>query len=267
VKTSKGPRPRQDMQFGKFGTVRIKRYIFAKQFVSNCIVLDAGCGSGNGVEYLAANGAQRVIGIDISHKVIQHAKKHYLRDNLEFQMMDVTNLAFGDATFDVVVSFEVIEHIRQYHQYLSEILRVLKPGGLFIMSTPNRRFRTRQDSNLPTLQSHLKEFFTQELGELLASCFPEVRMCGMHITTPSFREEQKQMEKRLGSGLRGFLIRIVPIRLIRVVPPRLKMMLAGVGDYKTVLNVKVNSALTVDDLEINENEPDEARDLIAVCKR
>ena len=103
-------------------------------------VLDAACGEGYGSAILS-DFAQEVVGLDLSVEVIMHARDVYgQRSNLSFTSGSVIMIPFHDSTFDMVVSFETIEHIDAKDQdlFLSEVRRVLRPDGLFIVSTPNR---------------------------------------------------------------------------------------------------------------------------------
>src|SRR3712207_6038224 len=86
------------------------RYQFIRDTVRGKRVLDMGCGDGYGCDYLAQH-ASSVVGIDISQETIVQAQTRYQRPNLTFTTMDSTNLSFPAAHFDVVCSFEVIEHV------------------------------------------------------------------------------------------------------------------------------------------------------------
>lgn len=143
-------------------------YRFATKYVKGKTVLDTGCGAGYGSAFLKKVGAKKVVGVDIDPPTIEYTKNHYRLSGLEFQVMDCTHLKFRDEVFDIVVSFEVLEHIKNYSQYLAEIKRVLKPGGLLILSTPNRKF-------LPLRNPfHIKEFYFDELRDELERYFPKI---------------------------------------------------------------------------------------------
>ena len=120
-------------------------YVYSENFIKDKIILDDGCGSGYGSWHLISSGARKVIGIDLSKEAIEFAANRYQLKNLIFQQMDVTQLAFDGNTFDILTSFQVIEHIKDVEKYLSEIKRVLKSGGvLYIDFEPNRRIRSIQ---------------------------------------------------------------------------------------------------------------------------
>lgn len=141
------------------------RYFFASQFVKDKRVLDVACGSGYGSNYLAKEGAKKVIGLDCSAEAIDYAKDKFSYKNLEFLVGDAHNLPFKDKSFDVVVGFEMIEHLNDTKRFLSEVKRVIKKGGIILLSTPN-------EENYPEGNHyHIKEFLEDELKELLSSYF------------------------------------------------------------------------------------------------
>ena len=117
----------------------LHRYQFAREQVrEHDVVLDAACGTGYGSGILAEK-AGKVYGIDISEDAVQYASERYSAENISFQTMSVEKLEFPDNFFDVVVSFETIEHVEHEIQkkFLAEIKRCLKPKGILIMSMPN----------------------------------------------------------------------------------------------------------------------------------
>lgn len=115
----------------------LARYQFALgQMAGAERVLDAGCGTGYGSRLLLEK-ASRVVGVDLSPLAVQYAREHYEGPNIQFVQMDCQRLAFPNAQFDLLVCFEVFEHMEDQDAFLSECLRVLRPGGTVIISTPN----------------------------------------------------------------------------------------------------------------------------------
>jgi len=157
------------------------RYRFCQQFVSGKKVLDAACGIGYGSRLLAEAGAQHVHAIDISPEAIAAAQAHYEHPNIHFEASD---LLFLSATgyYDVVVSFETIEHIADTQRYLRVIQDCLKPGGLYFVSTPNRAVSnpraTRFDK--PKNPFHQIEWALGEFIELLEEYFTVEEVYGQH---------------------------------------------------------------------------------------
>lgn len=115
------------------------RYEWAGQYVKGKRVLDAACGSGYGCKMLKDAGASAVVGVDISTEAIEKAKPAYGDDGITFVHGDILKLPFPDESFDLVVSFETIEHVKEGSLWIEESARVLKANGLLLLSTPNRR--------------------------------------------------------------------------------------------------------------------------------
>lgn len=151
----------------------IATYNFARNYVIGRQVLDYGCGSGYGTRYIATDCAN-IIGVDIAADAIEYARTHYQSANLTYQCIDPadrTPLPFADASFDTVLSFQVIEHIPDAISYLSEIHRLLKPGGVFICATPDRSTRLLPRQK-PWNIWHLHEYDAASLACALAMFFP-----------------------------------------------------------------------------------------------
>ena len=159
----------------------ISRYGFAAKFVSDKACLDIACGSGYGSNYLIRSGARLVVGGDISQRGIESAKAHYAQDGLHFLVTDAQQLPFDDESFDAVVSLETIEHLEAPRQFLSECYRVLKPGGWFIGSTPNRAI-TSPYTQKPLWPYHFQEFYINELRSLAEEYFREIVIYGQDFS-------------------------------------------------------------------------------------
>lgn len=151
----------------------MKRYGFAKSFCTDKIVLDTACGVGYGSYYLSEV-AKEVIGIDISENAVTYAKEHYRRENIQFRLMDAQRLEFPDKYFDVVCSFELLEHLKDPERYLTEVKRVLKKGGICIISTP----RAKKTIYSPKNPYHKQEFSQRDFGNLLKKYFNQADIFG-----------------------------------------------------------------------------------------
>lgn len=155
----------------------INRYVFASRFIKNKIVLDVASGTGYGSDYLIKKGAKKVIGLDISNDAINYGKNAYEKQNLSVMQGNATNLPFHDESFDIIVSFETIEHLKEYRKFLIECRRVLKNEGLFICSTPNKRV-SPPSTKKPLNPFHVKEFYPEEFYELLNEYFANIGLYG-----------------------------------------------------------------------------------------
>ena len=110
------------------------RYIYALSHADGKMVLDIASGEGYGSALLAGR-AKSVIGVDVDESTIAQAKQKYQAPNLEFRSGTCSKIPLTDASVDLVVSFETIEHHDEHQQMLAELKRVLKPGGLAIISS------------------------------------------------------------------------------------------------------------------------------------
>ena len=159
----------------------LHRYYMAARMVHGA-VLDVGSGAGYGSSVLARN-AERVVGIDIAPDSALFAATTYPKPNLRHTAGDVRAMPFCTSTFDWAVCFELIEHLQEGEAVLSEIARVLKPGGQLILSTPNRPIYT--EASGITNPFHVREFDAAELRELLAPYFEEVVLFGQRLIAGS----------------------------------------------------------------------------------
>lgn len=126
-------------------------------------VLEAGCGEGYGAN-LIADVARRVIGLDYDETTVAHVRARYPR--VEMRHGNLAELPLPDGAVDVVVNFQVIEHLWDQGQFVRECLRVLRPGGCLLMSTPNRiTFSPGRDT--PINPFHTRELNAAELTDLL----------------------------------------------------------------------------------------------------
>jgi SAM-dependent methyltransferase len=156
-------------------------------------VLDAGCGAGYGTNVLAADAAQAV-GIDIAHEAVRSAADEYHK--AIWAAASAAQLPFQQASFDLIVSFEVIEHISDWRELLTEARRVLAPGGLFIVSTPNKSFYAQARAQSGPNPYHEHEFEYGEFREALASVFPEVHVVLQnHASCVLFESEHATVTK------------------------------------------------------------------------
>lgn len=149
----------------------ISRYAFASRLARRKRVLDVGSGAGYGSAELS-HSALAVTGIDVSAEAVAYASEHYARPNLTFQQASAAELPFPDASFDLVVAFEVIEHLNNWQNLIAEARRVLSPGGQFVVSTPNKAYyaETRKLSGPNPYHEH--EFEFDEFKQALESIFP-----------------------------------------------------------------------------------------------
>ncbi len=145
----------------------LSRYIFALSLCRGKTVLDAACGFGYGAALLANNGAKEVIGVDNSTDAIEEAAKRYGEKNVSFEVADLEQpLPLGENRFDLVVSFETLEHLEQAHTALDHLVRALSENGILIISVPGEK--DAESENPFHLQHFTKESFVSMLRERFA---------------------------------------------------------------------------------------------------
>ena len=145
------------------------RYLIAQQYVKGLRVLDVASGEGYGSHLLSKHAAS-VVGVDVSVDAVAHALSRYPAGNLRYIAASCIRIPEPDASFDVIVSFETIEHIMEHEAFLHEVDRLLAPGGLFIISSPNRP--EYSDRSGYKNEFHVKELDRTELKVLLDPHFP-----------------------------------------------------------------------------------------------
>ncbi len=161
----------------------LHRYLWAAEIVAGRSVLDLGSGEGFGAAMLARR-ATRVMGIELDEATVEHSRLNYEAANLEFRLGTAVDLsALPDNSFDVVVAFELVEHVAEQSEMLAEIARVLTADGLLIMSTPDRR--TYSDAPGYSNPFHVHELTLDEFRELLGERFSHVSCWSQRTVTGS----------------------------------------------------------------------------------
>ena len=148
-----------------------RRYEFACSFVGGKDVVDLACGTGYGCMTMMKAGAKHVIGMDISAEAVEYANDYYSNPDISYFKRDITKTALPDHVAEVVTSFETIEHLTDDRAFITEVRRILKPNGIFIMSTPNIEFSTGANPY------HVREYTLAKCEKLLAE-FSSVKAYG-----------------------------------------------------------------------------------------
>lgn len=211
-------------------------YRFYAKYVAGRNVLDIGCGEGYGSNYLAEF-ARRVTAIDYDKQIIDYAGSKYNKDNLTFLTLDVREISSLKNKFDVICSFQVIEHINNADTFLEEINNLLAEGGIFICSTPNR-LDASPGSQTPLNKFHIREYLWGEFKELLERHFKEVGISGL----------------KRGSRL-NFYRRLKKIGIFNFLPK-------GVNPVR-----RFYDRIDCHDFSITTDNLTEALDFIAVCRK
>jgi len=180
----------------------LARYAFAARLARGKRVLDAGCGAGYGSAELAGS-AVSVVGVDVAAEAVEFARQHYQNENLSFEQASCVALPFPDGAFDLVVGFEVIEHLEDWRGFLSEASRVLTTTGQFIVSTPNKLYYTESRGEHGANPFHVHEFEFEEFRGELQAVFPHVSLfLENHVEGVTFQphESGNTVEVRVDAG-------------------------------------------------------------------
>src|SRR2546422_2068628 len=176
--------------------VRLMHLSAYKEAVKRAVqkkVLEIGCNTGYGTK-LISNVCSKIVGVDLSASALKVAAERYSGENIEYLLIDGLTLPFADAQFDLIISFQVIEHISNYDTYLSELRRVLSPSGMVIFTTPNARVRLDPGMK-PWNEFHVREFSADELGQLLRDWFPRVEIQGLSASEEVYNVEYGRVQR------------------------------------------------------------------------
>ena len=147
----------------------LARYTFASSLASGKRILDVACGIGYGSKMLRNAGASEVLGVDRSEETVALAKRDFGVEGIVFHVGLAENLS-GFGKFDIVVSFETIEHIQKPEKFLEEVSRVLHKDGMLVISTPVRESGSLYTK--PANPYHEREWSEDEFDSLLRNYFP-----------------------------------------------------------------------------------------------
>jgi len=205
-----------------------KAYEYAGEMVRKKSVLDWGCNDGYGLELLREFTPQ-LAGLDSAEVSVLAARQRLPELSPMIRMYDGVRPPFPAISFDVITSFQVIEHVTDLRTYLSHIVEVLKPAGTAIFTTPNRLLRL-EPGNKPWNPYHVREFLPSELRELLSYHFATVDLRGLRATPEIESIERNRFEasKRAANKL---------------LPPYWKVRSAVVAEIKKILPGVISESL------------------------
>jgi 2-polyprenyl-3-methyl-5-hydroxy-6-metoxy-1,4-benzoquinol methylase len=170
------------------------RYSWAAQVVAGQSVLDAGCGTGYGLEILNQAGAAELTGVDIDPVAVEEASRRAAPLEAAVAHHDLHALEFADDSFDLAVCFETIEHLRSPRQGIAELRRVVRPGGVLIVSSPNPDVYPSGNDH------HLHELRPDELRSLIEEQFETTQVFLQHPWLASLIEPAENGTANSGNG-------------------------------------------------------------------
>jgi len=235
-------------------------YEFAKLYSRGKKVLDVPCGAGHGLLHCAGE-TLTLVGCDLSQGALQYAKKMSPHHSIHFCCGDLFKLPFRDESFDVVLSFQVVEHFTSVQSYFQEMLRVLKRGGTFLIATLNKEQTT---SGLNPF--HVKEYAYPEFEATVRSFFPNAKFFGL-------MGSERYMKLRRAEGRFGKLFMILdPWGLRHKLPRRFwegsyTLCTYWVNFIVTNRHRSETDHLTLGDFKMVEENLSKTLDFVAVCTK
>jgi len=240
-------------------------YKYASIFAHGKIMLDVGCGTGYGASELSA-AAQIVIGIDIWREGIIYCHLRY-GDRASFIRASALNLPFRENIFDLVTSFQVIEHInaKMVNLYLEEVKRVLKNGCTFIVATPNRKLRLLPFQK-PWNPEHKKEYDAKEFDRTLEMVFKNSKVFGLFATEKAYlieyyRVRQNPLFVYILSPLFHIIKRFIPNFFLQTMK---RIMARKTNKSKNVGN---RYEISIEDFELSRENLGSCLDLYGICRK
>ena len=192
------------------------RYRFACKYVEGDTLLDVACGTGYGIP-IVSNAVPYTVGIDIDHGALQSARAEIKGINSSLIRADGCILPFGDGVFNSIVSFETIEHLDDAPRFVSELARVLAPGGVCLISTPNANYTLPQNAK-PRNPYHVREYTPREFAELLRCYFRSVDLIAQRLSPvfgiSPFWDDQQKLRKPVE------VFRLIVWRILKRAPRR-----------------------------------------------
>lgn len=233
----------------------LAKYKFALAFCKGKKVLEIGCGSGYGSKYLADHGVGEISAFDVDQAAISFAIKNYSHENVKFAEGDAETLKVN-SSYDVVLSFEVIEHLKHPEKLLRLAQESLKKRGIFILSTPNKEFSVL-DNGKPSNPYHIYEYYPGELKIKLLEFFKSVQLYGVVLKNREIADQEKQLHHSLwwqliNQATNRRLVR----RVMNYLPEYPKRLISG----ESKLSFKT------EDFQVLKNRVEESTDFVAVCR-
>jgi 2-polyprenyl-3-methyl-5-hydroxy-6-metoxy-1,4-benzoquinol methylase len=248
-----------DARFAPDMARHLAAYHLMEPFIAGKSVLEAGCGEGYGAALMARHAA-RVVGVDYNAPALELARARHQASNLEYRAVDLLDLAKqSPGEFDVVTNFQVLEHLDDPTPFLSAAAACVKPGGMLILTTPNRPASVSENPY------HVHEYTAAELASLLGKFFPSVEVRGVIGTDRVYA-----FERARGAAAQKIL-RLDPLGLRNLLPDKLVKWafarLALLVRSRVAAQGRELVELSPSDFSIATAEPPQWIDLLAIARR
>jgi SAM-dependent methyltransferase len=234
----------------------IAAYHVARPYCVGKRVLDAGCGEGYGAALIAEVAAE-VVAVDRSASAVAHARAHHPEGDLRFACVDLARLGAIRRRFDVILNFQVLEHLPDPTILLREFAEHLAPGGQLVLTTPNRPMSVSENPY------HVREYTADELDVLLRPFFDAVEVRGIagNAKVAAYEEARRRQVTRL--------LRLDPLGLRNRLPaPLVRFAFARLAKLVRVLVARDGAAERIGPEDFAEQPRAEgALDLLALCRR
>lgn len=231
-------------------------YRYAAALCAGKRVLDAGCGEGFCTQELAKTAAS-VVGVDYHEEAVATARRKWQTPNLSFRVLDLMREAAGAGDFDLVLNFQVLEHVEDDLTFLRNLRAALAPGGILVLTTPNAKMSFSENP------CHLREYSADELRARLERVFSSVELKGVfgNPRVVEFDEQRRKAVERI--------LRLDPLGLRRLLPePLLHTAFARLGQLvrRKARKASGTQAIGAEDFVIRDDDLDRALDLVALCR-
>ena len=251
-----------------------KAYEQAAEIAQNKSLLDWGCNDGYGIELLRPF-VSEIAGLDSAEVSVKAAHRRLPDMVSMIRLYDGTRLPFPAGSFDVVTSFQVIEHVSDLDTYLAHIVEALKTDGVAIFTTPNKRLRLFPGDR-PWNPYHVREFLPSELRQLISQYFSSVELLGLRATPEIESIERKRCEAAKAANH----ISTPPSKFRSTIVAGLKKFLPGLTSAKLRRLLDWNETrsgrnkvdllttnFSTKDMFYSDKDVDNALDLMAVCAK
>jgi SAM-dependent methyltransferase len=228
----------------------VAAYALCERYLGAGLIADVGCGVGHSYRVLAP---RDTVGVDVDPAVLEGQAR-------ETVAADMRRLPFVDGSFDGAIAVHSIEHVPDPDRALSEIARVLRPGAVAVLVTPNRLTFARPDEIIDPY--HYVEYDPTELAALASRFFDSVDMAGIFGSSRYGAIVEREHEKLEA------LLRRDPLRLRRFVPrPARQRLYDWRLSRERAAPDSEAAAITLQDFTLADQKLETALDLIAICRR